>query len=453
MSFTHFVVIFFLIQYLRKFFQTPVQFPEWDRLLIKARLVAIGLLVVEVLFSVESLTKWFWHIFLLLFLAAIYRIKEFRSASAVLYTVLPYFIISVFGDLLQLISQSWYESWDNYIDSAIFFSFIFMFAMWFSTRKQQTALELERQKTREEEEHSRLIESRRAELEHLVAERTNELRLQKEELQHALTELKSTQTQLIHREKLASLGELTAGIAHEIQNPLNFVNNFSELSVELVEELKQEIIQKLPDTDKKYTDEILQDLSQNLEKIHHHGKRADSIVKNMLQHSRASQGEKQDTDINTLVNEYLHLSYHGFRANDKVFNAKLTTQLDTQAAKVNIVPQDIGRVLLNLFNNAFYATGQKKMQLNGQYQPEVQVWTKDVGNKIEIRIKDNGTGIPGSVKSKIFQPFFSTKPTGEGTGLGLSLSYEIITKGHGGNMQVETQEGEFTEFIIELPKK
>jgi signal transduction histidine kinase len=247
---------------------------------------------------------------------------------------------------------------------------------------------------------------------------------------------------------MASLGELTAGIAHEIQNPLNFVNNFSEVSQELVEELKEEA--KAGNQEEVLA--IAGDLTQNLEKIHHHGRRADSIVKNMLQHSRASAGERQLTDINALADEYLKLAYHGLRAKDKEFNARLFTDFQADLPKIEAVPQDLGRVLLNLFNNAFYAVAEKKAHLNGQYQPLVKVSTKSVGDKIEIRVRDNGTGIPESVREKVFQPFFTTKPTGEGTGLGLSLSYDIITKGHGGELKVESVEGEFTEMIIELPK-
>ncbi|QHT69758.1 histidine kinase [Rhodocytophaga rosea] len=272
--------------------------------------------------------------------------------------------------------------------------------------------------------------------------------MQAKEIEKAYHELKRTQTQLIQSEKMASLGELTAGIAHEIQNPLNFVNNFSEVSEELCSELEQE-------AKNGHTEGVIAisaDLKQNLSKIHHHGKRADSIVKGMLQHSRSSSGEKQPTDINALVDEYIRLAYHGLRAKEKDFNADFKLEADPAVGKVNIVPQEIGRVLLNLFNNAFYATQQKKHQLNGFYQPQVLVSTKAFADKVEIRIRDNGTGISENVKSKIFQPFFTTKPTGEGTGLGLSLSYDIITKGHGGELTVQSQEGEFTEFIIHLTK-
>lgn len=274
-------------------------------------------------------------------------------------------------------------------------------------------------------------------------------------------QLVTTQDQLIQKEKMASLGELTAGIAHEIQNPLNFVNNFAEVSTELVDELKEGPLDQLPESGKAYADEILADLSQNLQKITHHGGRASAIVRSMLEHSRMSTGERQLTDVNALCDEYLRLSYHGLRAKDKTFNASLKTDFDPTLSKLNMVPQDMGRVLLNLFNNAFYAIQERQKQnppsLNGHaYQPVVTVSTKKIIRKgvldqVEIRIHDNGTGIPNAVKDKIFQPFFTTKPTGEGTGLGLSLSYDIVTKGHGGMMRVDTAEGQGTEFTISLP--
>ena len=245
---------------------------------------------------------------------------------------------------------------------------------------------------------------------------------------------------------MASLGELTAGIAHEIQNPLNFVNNFSEVNKELIDEMQQEI-------DKgNYTDakEISNDIKENEDKIIHHGKRADAIVKGMLQHSRTSTGKKEPTNINALADEYLRLSYHGLRAKDKEFNAEMKTDFDKSIGNINIIPQDIGRVLLNLYNNAFYAVTEKKKQQPEGYEPVVSVSTKKINDKIEIRVKDNGNGIPQKVVDKIFQPFFTTKPSGQGTGLGLSLSYDIV-KTHGGEIKVETKEGEGSEFIIQMP--
>jgi signal transduction histidine kinase len=270
--------------------------------------------------------------------------------------------------------------------------------------------------------------------------------IQAKEIEKAYTELKATQSQLIQSEKMASLGELTAGIAHEIQNPLNFVNNFSEVNQELLEEMKEEI-------EKRNLDEVkllVKDVIDNEQKINHHGKRADAIVKGMLQHSRSSNGVKEPTDINALADEYLRLSYHGLRAKDKSFNAVFKLQADEDLPKVDVVPQDIGRVLLNLINNAFYAVSEKtKAGIKG-YNPEVIVLTTRLRDTIEIRVKDNGSGIPDSVKEKIFQPFFTTKPTGQGTGLGLSLSYDIV-KAHGGELKVESTVGEGSEFIIELP--
>lgn len=265
-------------------------------------------------------------------------------------------------------------------------------------------------------------------------------------LQKSLDELKATQAQLIQSEKMASLGELTAGIAHEIQNPLNFVNNFSEVSKELLEEMLEEI----QNGDMEEVNAIAQDVIQNLEKINHHGKRADGIVKGMLQHSRSSSGTKELTDINVLVDEYLRLAYHGLRAKDKSFNAALETHLDDSIKSINIVPQDIGRVVLNLITNAFYACNEKKKMHIESYEPMVTVETKKIKNTVEIQVKDNGNGIPKKVLDKIFQPFFTTKPTGQGTGLGLSLSYDII-KSHGGDIKVNTKENEGTSFTISLP--
>ncbi|MGB5382649.1 MAG: ATP-binding protein [Lutimonas sp.] len=265
-------------------------------------------------------------------------------------------------------------------------------------------------------------------------------------LKTTLDDLKTTQAQLIQSEKMASLGELTAGIAHEIQNPLNFVNNFSEVSNELIDEMYLEI-EKANLEEVKF---IAKDLKQNLEKINHHGKRADTIVKGMLQHSRSSSGQKETTDINELCDEYFRLAYHGLRAKDKSFNANMDSNLDPDLPKIKVVAQDIGRVILNLITNAFYVVNERKKKEGEGYKPTVSVSTQKVGNTIQIRITDNGSGIPDSIKEKIFQPFFTTKPTGSGTGLGLSLSYDIV-KAHGGELKVESKEGEGSSFIISLP--
>jgi len=296
-------------------------------------------------------------------------------------------------------------------------------------------------------------------------ERTQKKELeQAKEIEHAYAELKATQKQLIHAEKMASLGELTAGIAHEIQNPLNFVNNFSDINKELLAEMKDEIGKGNIDE----VEALANDVMANELKINHHGKRADAIVKGMLQHSRTSSGVKEPTDINALCDEYFRLAYHGLRAKDKSFNATLKTDFDETIGKINVIPQDLGRVILNLITNAFYAVSEKQRAqqtpypLEGEpdYQPTVTVMTKHQlplsggrgsdGAKVTISVSDNGSGIPQPILDKIFQPFFTTKPTGQGTGLGLSLSYDIV-KAHGGELKVETKEGEGTRFIIQLP--
>lgn len=278
-----------------------------------------------------------------------------------------------------------------------------------------------------------------------------EIETQKTQLEDTVNQLKSTQSQLIQSEKMSSLGELTAGIAHEIQNPLNFVNNFSEVSNELMEEMKGE----LDKGDINEAKVIASDIQQNLAKITHHGKRADNIVKGMLQHSRKSNGQKELTDINTLCDEYLRLSYHGLRAKDKQFQAHFETHFDPTVGKINVLTQDLGRVILNLINNAFYAVNEKSKNMITYklftYKPTVGIFTKKMGNSIQIEVTDNGNGIPDSIMDKIFQPFFTTKPTGEGTGLGLSLSYDIITKGHGGQLRVHSDPDRGTRFTILLP--
>ena len=280
----------------------------------------------------------------------------------------------------------------------------------------------------------------------LARKKTNaQLQEKNVQIEKTLTDLKSTQAQLIQSEKMASLGELTAGIAHEIQNPLNFVNNFSEVNKELVDELKTE----LATGNMQLANEIADDIKANEEKINHHGKRAADIVKGMLQHSRSSSGVKEPTDVNALCDEYLRLSYHGLRAKDKSFNATMKTDFDASIGNINIIPQDIGRVVLNLLTNAFYAVNEKAKLGLQDYEPTVSVSTKKVTSKVEIRVTDNGNGIPQKILDKIFQPFFTTKPTGQGTGLGLSLSYDIV-KAHGGELKVETREGEESSFIITI---
>jgi len=278
----------------------------------------------------------------------------------------------------------------------------------------------------------------------------NKLESAKDQIEKTLVDLRQAQSQLVQSEKMASLGELTAGIAHEIQNPLNFVNNFSEVNTELIEELTAERAKPKTERDEMLENEILDNIRQNLEKINNHGKRADGIVKGMLQHSRSSSGQKEGTDINALADEYLRLAYHGFRAKEKLFNAKIETDFDKNIKKINVVSQDIGRVLLNLINNAFYAVYEKRKGNDTGFDPLVKLATSQSDHQLFITVSDNGNGIPKNIVDKIFQPFFTTKPTGSGTGLGLSLAYDII-KAHGGDIRVTTKEGEGTEFTIHLP--
>ncbi len=450
---------FFLVQFIRSFFKTNLFYKVWDKFLLilsftAALIQIISLLIDPVAFANDagstrvpkvaaSLTCLSVLITFLIFLR-----KNNRYSRLVIIGGIPLMLfwtitIPFIKELARITDlQNWYRPTEVVciVWFVLFFSLI-LFKRFNYLRKEnaQQALDKERLEKEKEIERSLLIEKQKTELEKTVEERTAEL-------QQSLQELKSTQAQLIQSEKMASLGELTAGIAHEIQNPLNFVNNFSEVNKEMIEEATEEI-------DKGNINEvknILSDIKDNEEKILQHGKRADAIVKNMLQHSRQTKSTKEPTDINKLADEYLRLAYHGMRAKDKSFNADFKTDFDNSIEKINIVPQEIGRVLLNLFNNAFYATNEKKKTADESYQPNVSVQTKKLNDKAEIKVSDNGNGIPQNIVDKIFQPFFTTKPTGSGTGLGLSLSYDII-KAHGGEIKVETKEGEGSEFIIQLP--
>ncbi|MBF9254928.1 SMP-30/gluconolactonase/LRE family protein [Pontibacter sp. 172403-2] len=318
------------------------------------------------------------------------------------------------------VDPPWWNTWWAYI---IYLLIVVAVVVTFNRWQRQRLIKIERYRARERE----LAQAR--------------------EIARAYKELKQTQARLVQQEKLASLGELTAGIAHEIQNPLNFINNFAEVSKELVDETQQELSAGEINEAKS----VMEVLKENLEKIRAHGQRADNIVKGMLQHSRSSSGQKELTDINALADEYLQLSYHGLRAKDKAFRAGLQTNYDKNLDKVAVVPQELGRVLLNLFSNAFYSVLQKQKLQGNSYEPKVEVSTSRVNGHVEIKVRDNGMGIPEKLRNKIFQPFFTTKPSGDGTGLGLSLSYDIITKGHGGELLVESVEGEFAEFRIQLP--
>jgi two-component system, NtrC family, sensor kinase len=450
-----FVAIIIVVSYLRRAYHTKISFPVWNRRLLTIMFAGIACMILQTISSkineelaiVFSLIE---DILLGILLYIVYKQEEFKSVKFLLVAVGPYVILCFLDDLLQLPGEKFYLRVKKVDENILVFAVIWGIGVWLVTRKQQKELAKARAKAVEEESNNKVISAMKAQLEIQVAERTAELTKQKEELQLTVDELKSTQAQLIQSEKMASLGELTAGIAHEIQNPLNFVNNFSEVSNEMIDEMKEE----LATGNLELATEIANDIKQNLEKINHHGKRADAIVKGMLQHSRQSKGIKESTDINALCDEYLRLAYHGLRAKDKSFNTDFKTDFDGSISKINIVPQDIGRVLLNLYNNAFYAVNEKltahRSPLTDGYKPLVSIQTKKINDKVEIIVTDNGNGIPQNIVDKIFQPFFTTKPTGSGTGLGLSLSYDII-KAHGGEIKVESKDGEGSEFMIQLP--
>ncbi len=439
-----------VIHIIRKTLDTQTRLPDWDRFLSKVWLGSIVYFGLAQLYPFKFLEHWYGELIYAIILLTVYQLRDYRPARLYSLALLPYAAVYIVSHLYHLVTSPFFESGEKFFDTAETFAGMWLFGFGIYATLQNNK---EVKQRRKEEEQLRQAEARKAELEHLVVERTTELTAQKEELEKALAELRATQTQLVQSEKMASLGELTAGIAHEIQNPLNFVNNFSELSVELAQELREEM--EKPEPDKGLVTDLLTDLAQNQEKINHHGKRAANIVTAMLQHARTSTGKKEPTDLNALADEYLRLAYHGLRAKDKSFNATMVTEFDPAIGKIEVIPQDFGRVLLNLINNAFYAVQQRKQQVQEsgspeKYEPTVSVITRQLKGKIEIRIRDNGTGIPEALKAKIFQPFFTTKPTGQGTGLGLSLAFDIVTKGHGGQFAVESKEGEGTEFLITI---
>jgi len=446
LSFAPLVVSLVLADKIRKYARVN-SLQQWEKPLKYALVFSVFLISTEAVLSAYSITKWIWHVYLIAMIAFSLKQKELRTLRMFVLAFVPFEIVSLITDLAEVINVDFFSANETYFKNAMSLTYIWMVAILFSQNRQFKVAEKERIKRQQEDELNKAIAIRKVELEGLVAERTAELTAQKEELELTLDELRSTQSQLIQAEKMASLGELTAGIAHEIQNPLNFVNNFSEVSKELLDEMMAEL-DKGNSNDAK---EIASDIIQNLEKINHHGKRADAIVKGMLQHSRSSSGQKEPTDVNALADEFLRLAYHGLRAKDKSFNATLKTDLDANIGIIKVIPQDIGRVILNLLTNAFYAVNEKKKLNIAGYEPLVSIRTKRQENKVEIDVSDNGNGIPQKVIDKIFQPFFTTKPTGEGTGLGLSLSYDIIVKGHSGELRVETHEGEGTVFHIKLP--
>jgi signal transduction histidine kinase len=440
-----------LVLLLRRLLDLPERLPRWNRWLSWLWLPAL----VAFAYSAARLQRdtMLGESYMLLVhtiaLATLWQLRDYRPARTLLVGIGPLWVLAAVRVGLLLGHYQLRMPYASYYALAGKLALLLAVGLLVAARAQKYTLQKEQKQRADEAQARELVAAQNAELERLVAERTAALTQQSEELREALDELQTTQNQLIQAEKMASLGELTAGIAHEIQNPLNFVNNFAEVSTELLDELADE--QAKPAPDLALETDLLADLQQNLQKITHHGQRAASIVRGMLEHSRASTGERTLTDVNALCDEYLRLAYHGLRAKDKSFNATLQTAFAPVLPLVEAVSQDLGRVLLNLFTNAFYAVRQRQQVAAPAYAPTVSVRTAREGDEVLVRVRDNGTGIAADVQQKIFQPFFTTKPSGEGTGLGLSLSYDIVVQGHGGTLEVDSQEGDYTEFVVRLP--
>ncbi|AWV96981.1 sensor histidine kinase [Arcticibacterium luteifluviistationis] len=441
----NFLIILLGSIFIRRRFSFAQKFPKLNAYLKISWIVALAIFLLQT--SFENITGFGVSTFGYLILAFVFYcywlVSQNPLRDPVLWAAVAYFLVSLVSDISEASAPDLYETYDTYLSIGVFASFVSLMAFGIGVSNQQKAL-------KKEQEKNETISKKKDELEKLVSERTIEILEQKESLVIALNDLKATQSQLIQSEKLASLGELTAGIAHEIQNPLNFVNNFSELTKELAEELEEESVKSDDKRDIALEKELLQDIKDNLSKIYHHGNRASSIVKSMLEHSRSSSGIKEMVELNKICDEYIRLSYHGLRAKDKSFNSDFKTILDPKVENLEVVPQDFGRVLLNILNNAFHAVkSMTKNNIEG-YKPIVTIATEKLKDKIKITIKDNGIGISEENKLKIFQPFFTTKPSGEGTGLGLSLSHDIIIA-HGGEIELKSKPNEGSEFILTLP--
>jgi two-component system NtrC family sensor kinase len=374
---------------------------------------------------------------------------EYQKTMAI--TPLPIVGVELLKYVTETISPAMYDTLENYLNAAGFFALIWAVTMWLNHRKQMKEIEIERIFLKEQERQLKATAEQKTQLEVLVAERTLEILKQKEELQDALEHLQSTQEQLIQQEKLASLGQLTAGIAHEIKNPLNFVNNFSELSVDFLEEIGEEMAKISDSKEKENILELLEDVKSNLVKIRHHGSRADSIVKSMLMHSRGGTGTMDLTDLNALIKEYSNLAFHGMRANPNPINVDIQLDLDEGLPPIHLNAEDFSRVILNLVKNAFDAMRDKIAAQGIDYKAKIQIQTKDLSDHILINVEDNGSGVPDEIRDKLLMPFFTTKKGTEGTGLGLSITHDII-KSHEGKLSIESKVGEFTRFSILLPK-
>lgn len=446
------IISLFLLYYLKKS-SGPEGFPVHLNRYFKYGMVASGILIVlgatqlppEFLFELLSFALVGAIIYLIL------NTPELEYQKTLAITPLPIIGVQLLEYLIKTISPSIYDVLENYLDAAGFFALIWAVTMWLNHRKQMKELEIERIFLKEQERQLKATAEQKNHLEALVAERTSEILKQKEELQDALDHLQSTQVQLIQQEKLASLGQLTAGIAHEIKNPLNFVNNFSELSVDFLEEIGEEMAKISDSPEKSNILELLEDVKSNLVKIRHHGSRADSIVRSMLMHSRGGTGTMDPTDLNALIREYANLAFHGMRANPNPINVDIKLELDEKLPPIKLNGEDFSRVILNLVKNSFDAMRDKIAAQGNEYKAKVEIKTKDLGDQILIEVEDNGPGVPDEIRDKLLMPFFTTKKGTEGTGLGLSITHDII-KSHEGKLEIESKVGEFTRFSILLPK-
>jgi two-component system NtrC family sensor kinase len=447
------LISLFLLFYLKKSAGSE-GFPERLQRYFKYGMIAAAVLIVVAILDLPP-NFLFQLLSFALVGAIIYLIlhsPELDYQRSLAITPLPIIAVRLLEYLIELISPAVFDIAEGYLKAAGIFAFIWAVTMWLNHRKQMKEIEVERIITKEQERQLRSTAEQKSQLEILVAERTSEILSQKEELQHTLDHLRTTQEQLIQQEKLASLGQLTAGIAHEIKNPLNFVNNFSELSVDFLEEIDEEMT-KLPDSpEKENILDLLENIKSNLGKIRHHGSRADSIVRSMLMHSRGGTGTKDPTDLNALIREYSNLAFHGMRANPNPINVEIQLTLDENLTKVRLNAEDFSRVILNLLKNAFDAMREKVEAEGATYKAKVEIRTKDLGDKVLIEVEDNGPGVPDEIKDKLLMPFFTTKKGTEGTGLGLSITNDIV-KSHEGTLDIKTEKGKFTRFAIVLPHK
>lgn len=446
------LISLFLLYYLKKS-SGPQGFPEHLHRYFKYGMIAAAVLIAlgvasappVILFQLLSFVLVGGIIYLIL------NTPELQYQRTLAITPLPIVGVQLLDYLIKTLSPGIHEVIENYLDAAGFFALIWAVTMWLNHRKQMKEVEIERIISKEQERQLRSTAEQKIQLEMLVAERTSEILNQKEELQHALDHLRSTQEQLIQQEKLASLGQLTAGIAHEIKNPLNFVNNFSELSVDFLQEIGEEMPKIADSPEKENILDLLENVKSNLEKIRHHGSRADSIVKSMLMHSRGGTGSMEPTDLNALIREYSNLAFHGMRANPNPINVEIQLALDETLPKVTLNAEDFSRVILNLVKNAFDAMRDKINVSGNEYHAKIQIRTKELGDEVLIEVEDNGPGVPEQIRDKLLMPFFTTKKGTEGTGLGLSITHDII-KSHEGTLDIISEEGKFTIFRILIPK-